>query len=85
MLNTKTGECIKTLKGHSNTVYCLVELKNGHLASGSWDKTIKLWNIKIFQCFQILEGHSYKINCLIELNNAFLASSSSDNTNKIVE
>ena len=36
---------IKTLEGHTSHVYGLIQLENGHLASGSSDRTIKLWNL----------------------------------------
>jgi WD40 repeat protein len=40
--------CIKTLRGHNGSVYCLHWLKDGGgtLASGSGDHTIKIWNIE---------------------------------------
>jgi len=39
--NPKDGKWLKTLEGHENAVYCVIELKNGNIASASWDKTIK--------------------------------------------
>ena len=40
-----TGECLKTLHGHSGRVHSVCGLgpDRSLLASGSWDKTIKLW------------------------------------------
>jgi WD40 repeat protein len=73
----------RTLEGHSDSVRCLVKLKNGLLASGSWDNTIKLWNTDSSQCIQTLKGHSNGVNCLIELENGHLASSSEDKTIKL--
>ena len=35
--------CITTLHGHNNAVWDLTQLKNGKLVTGSWDKTIKIW------------------------------------------
>jgi hypothetical protein len=29
---------------HTNAVWTLKQLSNGKLLSGSWDKTIKVWN-----------------------------------------
>jgi WD40 repeat protein len=42
--NTKTGQLIKTLEGHKDTVYCLLLLPNGQITSGSYDTTIKICN-----------------------------------------
>jgi WD40 repeat protein len=35
---------IKTLTGHSDWISSLAVLKSGDLASGSYDKTIKIWD-----------------------------------------
>ncbi|RNA31156.1 hypothetical protein BpHYR1_005300, partial [Brachionus plicatilis] len=35
-----------TLNNHTSGVVSLVVLQNGDLASGSADKTIKIWNLK---------------------------------------
>ena len=42
--NTNTGQFIRTLTGHSDSVYSIVELLDSTLASGSGDKLIKIWN-----------------------------------------
>ncbi len=41
--DTKSGKCLKTLKGHSEAVESLTILSNGILASGSEYATIKIW------------------------------------------
>jgi WD40 repeat protein len=43
---------------------CLVELKNGNLASGSLDKTIKIWNIETKICINTLKGRKRGITIL---------------------
>jgi WD40 repeat protein len=41
-----TGEVIWTLTGHSDRVYTLAFSPDGKiLATGSWDKTVKLWKL----------------------------------------
>ncbi len=37
------GKCVNTLTGHTDRVFCLAVLPDGTLASGSYDRTIKLW------------------------------------------
>ncbi|MBN1911049.1 MAG: WD40 repeat domain-containing protein [Pirellulales bacterium] len=42
--DVNTAECLCTVAAHTESVSSVaVDLKGGYLASGSWDKTIKLW------------------------------------------
>ena len=43
--NVVDGSLISSLEGHSSTINNLIVLQNGYLASGSSDKTIKIWGI----------------------------------------
>ena len=38
------GKLISTLNGHTSYVYSVAILPNGNIVSGSYDKTIKIWN-----------------------------------------
>ena len=41
-----SGECIKTIYGHSGYIYSVVFSPNGeYLASGSGDNTIRVWRV----------------------------------------
>jgi WD40 repeat protein len=42
--NLTTFATIKSWKNHSQAIFCLALLNNGFLASGSQDRTIKIWN-----------------------------------------
>lgn len=82
--NTAKNECTLTLTGHQGWVYCLVMLKNGNLASGSVDKTIKVWNIKNNEGVAIVtladpNGLGNGISSLLQLQNGVLVSGSYDN------
>jgi len=44
--NPNTGECIKTLKGHTGSINSVIETKSGNLVSASDDGTIKIWGEK---------------------------------------
>ena len=39
----RTGKCLVTLTGHNSSIRCLLILSNDLLASGSEDRTIKIW------------------------------------------
>ena len=48
--NVNTGKCIRTLTGHTGTVFALQLLANNTLASGSGDHSIKIWNVDNGEC-----------------------------------
>ena len=49
----RTGECLKTLEGHSNSVTSIaLSPDNQLLVSGSYDETAKLWNIETGECLK---------------------------------
>jgi len=77
---------VQTLQGHSNFVWCLTELSNNDIASGSTDKSIKLWRRDIkgnITCIDTLLGHSSYVRCLTELSNGDITSGSSDKSIKL--
>ncbi|MGZ6330354.1 MAG: putative nucleotidyltransferase substrate binding domain-containing protein [Parachlamydiaceae bacterium] len=51
-------ECVQTLKGHTDEVRALAPLGDGILASGSIDKTIKVWDLQSGSCLKTLKGHT---------------------------
>ena len=76
-------ELFHTLKGHSDSVNLVIQLKDGRLASASRDTTIKIWDLKTGEAAQTLKGHSVFIGEVIQLKDGTLASASLDNTIKI--
>ena len=57
-------------------------LRNGFLASGSADNTIKIWNVTDGSEIRTLIGHSNFISALVDLENGYLASGGLDMTIK---
>ena len=56
--NLETGECLATLKGHSDIVNSVQITPDGRFAvSGSDDKTVKVWDLEAGTCVGTLEGH----------------------------
>ena len=87
-----TGQCTKTLQGHSNSIYTLTLSRNNHLlASGHEDQTVKLWdfNIQTFaasihQPFRTLRGHTGRIfSIAFSPDGQIIASASTDRTIKL--
>ena len=58
-------------------------MDNDLIASGSWDMTIKIWNIKTGECIRTLEGHNGYVRIVIKVGKDLIASGSSDKTIKI--
>jgi len=80
--NWKYGRCaIKTFKGHTNGILCL-QFDDNVLATGSYDSTIKIWNIETGKEVRTLTGHTGAVRTL-QFDDNKLISGSFDNTIKI--
>ncbi|HLO48441.1 MAG TPA: serine/threonine protein kinase [Kamptonema sp.] len=81
-IKTHNWHCDRTLPGHSSFVNSIAISPNGLiLASGSWDRTIKLWNLETGELTTTLTGHSDRVNSVvISPDGQLLVSGSSDET-----
>jgi len=53
------GKALKSLSGHNHFVSSLAISKDSNfLVSGSWDKTVRLWDLNTFKTKKILKGHT---------------------------
>ena len=82
MWNVHT-DCSRTLVGHSDSVWSLQLVANNKLASGSEDKSIKIWNVETGVCIRTLTGHRETIYSLHLLSNNRLASETCDKAIKL--
>ncbi len=78
---TKSLELLKTMRGHTETVYSL-QIKNDLVVSGSWDKTIRIWKIQTGSCLRILIGHTDRVLC-VKFDIKQIVSASDDKTIKV--
>ena len=66
-----TYQLDQLLVGHTDWVYRGIELSNGHIASCSYDKTIRIWNkeglSRLYNCHKIVGGHKEGIRSMFEL------------------
>lgn len=76
---------IKVISTHTQPVYSLCLLKDGRLASSSFDKTIMVHNIHSNKCEMIIKGHELFVYYIIQNTNGNLVSCSGDKTIKIWE
>lgn len=82
--NWLKGKCnVRTLEGHTQGISC-VQFDDTRIASGSYDKTIRVWDIKSDESDVVLTlaGHSGTVRCL-NLNGNRLVSGSVDRSIKV--
>jgi len=81
--NINDGNLSSSLKGHTSTVYDLVQMNIDLLASSSDDKTVRIWNLTTNTSKFILTGHTSTVHSLKRITSDLLASASSDSDIKI--
>lgn len=79
--NWKHGRCSKkTFRGHSNGITCL-QFNDRYLVTGSYDATVKVWDIESGEVVRTLRGHQTGIRSLC-FEGSVLVSGSLDKTIK---
>ena len=84
---TEFGEPVKALTGHSHFISDLALTKdNNHLLSASWDKEMRLWDLRTGKTSVRFckEGHDKEVlSCAISSDGRYILSSSADRSIKL--
>lgn len=64
---TTDGKANLTLTGHKGSVNAIDFYKGDrpHFATGSDDKTIKVWDYQTKQCLSTIEAHTAEVTCVL--------------------
>lgn len=87
------GECKATLEGHEGPINCMVVLpenldnsdnsEDTTVATGSGDKTIRLWSLAQGKCTKVIHGHDDTVRTIAVLPHVGIVSGSHDFTLKV--
>lgn len=79
-----TIEATRTFEGHTNSVEAVAVSNDGkQILSGSYDNTVKLWNIENGDTIHTFQGHSeFVMSVAFSVKNDIVLSASADNTLK---
>jgi hypothetical protein len=85
ILTAPGGSLIRTLEGHTYWVIAVAITPDGRRAvSGSWDNTLRVWDLESGETIRILEGHTGRVSAMaITPDGRRVVSGSSDYTLRI--
>ena len=80
----ETGQCLRTLEGHTKGVLSVIVTPDGKTAvSGSKDETLRVWDIESGQCLRTFEGHTEQPKSITPDGKTAILWDSEDETNRV--
>jgi len=64
ILNYVSGETVRVFEGHTTKISSIRISVDKKLISGSWDKTIRVWDIESGDCSGVFCGHTAFVNSI---------------------
>eukprot|EP01137_Pigoraptor_chileana_P003848 Opistho-2@44655 len=55
---------VRKLTGHAEGVTC-VQFDDHRIVSGSYDQSLRIWDMRSGECIKVLEGHESSVRCLL--------------------
>ena len=71
--------CTKVIEGHTDKIVHLIELASGKVASGSYDNTIRIWDLDTGKQENIIKENG-RVFCILEFEENKILSGTSDNS-----
>jgi WD40 repeat protein len=78
LLDSTTGKEVGALSGHTGYVTC-AKVSGRRLFTGSWDGTMRSWNLDTKRTMHVFAGHKNTVNA-IEMDDEALYTASADNS-----
>jgi WD40 repeat protein len=81
-----SADCTSSFSGHVGEVYSVATLPGGRaIATGSYDRTVKLWDVATGVCLRTLEGHTNMVRAVAAVSPSLVVSGSRDKTVRLWE
>ena len=80
-----SGDAVTTLRGHTKAVMTMTHVDAAHIASGSEDGTVRIWNMVTLTCERTLVNAccGREVRCVVSLGPWLICGGSDDSTDAI--